>query len=197
MILNIWKEFKVLSRFIQKCIYSSYLLGLRFVQNPFFLLAGALSYDEKICQSVALFWFGLWDVRVSSNILLTSRNPKSKCWLSRIFGDRFGGKDGGLWPYNTWSQQVEELYAFLYDSHADPIWLIVPFRTKVESCRKWSTKSAWKIFIITKFPLVFLLLLYYVSLQILINETTHSPFAHSIWLYNRTFSPAEQQHIFI
>jgi hypothetical protein len=24
-------------------------------------LAGALSFDEKICQSAALFWFGLWN----------------------------------------------------------------------------------------------------------------------------------------
>ncbi len=38
------------------------MFGLRFVQNPFFLLAGALLFDEKIHQSVALFWFGLRDV---------------------------------------------------------------------------------------------------------------------------------------
>jgi hypothetical protein len=42
-------------------------------------LAGALLFDEKIRQSVSLFWFGLWDVRVSSNIPLTSRNPKNNC----------------------------------------------------------------------------------------------------------------------
>ena len=45
---------------------TSCLFGLRFVQNPFFLLAGALLFTEKICQSVALFWYGLRDVRVSS-----------------------------------------------------------------------------------------------------------------------------------
>jgi hypothetical protein len=27
-------------------------------------LAGALLFDEKICQSAALFWFGLWDVGI-------------------------------------------------------------------------------------------------------------------------------------
>jgi hypothetical protein len=27
-------------------------------------LAGALLFDEKICQSAALFWFGLRDVRI-------------------------------------------------------------------------------------------------------------------------------------
>jgi hypothetical protein len=40
-------------------------------------LAGALLFDEKIRQSVALFWFGLRDVGGSPNILLTNRNPKT------------------------------------------------------------------------------------------------------------------------
>jgi hypothetical protein len=31
------------------------------LQNPVFLLAGALLLDEKIHQSPALFWFGLWN----------------------------------------------------------------------------------------------------------------------------------------
>jgi hypothetical protein len=34
----------------------------RLVENPFFLLAGALLFDEKSRQSAALFWFGLRDV---------------------------------------------------------------------------------------------------------------------------------------
>jgi hypothetical protein len=51
---------------------TSFLFGLRFVWNPFFLLAGALSFYEKIHQSVALFLFGLQDVKVSSNILLAA-----------------------------------------------------------------------------------------------------------------------------
>jgi hypothetical protein len=34
-------------------------LGSRFVSNPFFLLAGAFLFDEKIRLSSALFWFGL------------------------------------------------------------------------------------------------------------------------------------------
>ncbi len=40
------------------------MLGLRFVKNPFFLLAGARLFDEIIRQSVALFWFGLRDVGI-------------------------------------------------------------------------------------------------------------------------------------
>jgi hypothetical protein len=40
---------------------TSCLFGSRFV-GPFFLLAGALLFEEKIRQSAALFWFGLRDV---------------------------------------------------------------------------------------------------------------------------------------
>jgi hypothetical protein len=38
---------------------TSCLFGSRFALNPVLLLAGALSFDEKIRQSAALFWFGL------------------------------------------------------------------------------------------------------------------------------------------
>jgi hypothetical protein len=41
---------------------TSCLYGSRFVQNPFFLLAGALLFVKKIRQRAALFWFGLRDV---------------------------------------------------------------------------------------------------------------------------------------
>jgi hypothetical protein len=43
---------------------ASCLLGSRLVYNPFFLLAGALLFDEKICQMTAQFWLGLRDVRI-------------------------------------------------------------------------------------------------------------------------------------
>jgi hypothetical protein len=61
------------------------LLVSRFVENPFFLLAVALLFVEKIHQSAPLFWFGLRIVGFLSNILLTSRNPKNNGWFSRIF----------------------------------------------------------------------------------------------------------------
>jgi hypothetical protein len=91
---------------LAKINLTSCFFGSRFVYNPFFLLAGALLFDEKICQSVALFWFGLRDVRFSSNILLTSRNPKN-CGLSRSFGDRFGGKEFGLCTYRVPNKKEE------------------------------------------------------------------------------------------
>ncbi len=110
-LLNIWKDFKVLSHFIQKWIQppacSDY--GLYRILSSYWLV---LLFDEKICKSVALFWFGLQNVRVSSNILLRSRNPETNCWLSSIFGDWFGGKDCGLWPYN----KLGGLDAFLYEA---------------------------------------------------------------------------------
>jgi hypothetical protein len=37
----------------------SCLFGSRVAQNPVFLLAGALLYNEKLCQRVTLFWIGL------------------------------------------------------------------------------------------------------------------------------------------
>jgi hypothetical protein len=64
--------------------------------ESFLPMPGALLFDEEIRQSVALFWFGLQDVRVSLNILLTSRNPRNNCCLSHIFGERLGGQDLGL-----------------------------------------------------------------------------------------------------
>ena len=41
------------------CLFKSW-----FAQNPVFLLAGALLFDEKIRQNAALFWFGLRDVGI-------------------------------------------------------------------------------------------------------------------------------------
>jgi hypothetical protein len=38
---------------------TSCLFGSRFVWNPFFLLAGALLFDEKIRQNAALQYFGM------------------------------------------------------------------------------------------------------------------------------------------
>ena len=81
LILNIWEEFKVLSRFKQKwiqppaCCLESFLpIGCR----PFICWKN----PPKWCS--ILVWIA--DCWFSSNILFTSRNPESICWLSRIFG---------------------------------------------------------------------------------------------------------------
>ncbi len=41
---------------------TSCLFRSRFASNPVHLLAGTRLFDEKICQSAALFWFGIQDV---------------------------------------------------------------------------------------------------------------------------------------
>jgi hypothetical protein len=76
---------------------TSCLFGLWFVKNPFFLLAGALLFDEKIRQRTALFLFGFFCGMLEYS--LTSRNPKNNCCHSRIFGAQFGGKDRGFCTY--------------------------------------------------------------------------------------------------
>ncbi len=68
---------------------------------------------QQNCWSILVWIADCW---FSSNILLTSRNPKNNCWISRIFGVRSGGKDYGLCSYNKWSQQVGGLDAFLYEA---------------------------------------------------------------------------------
>ncbi len=91
LILNFWKNFKVLSRFIQKCLQppASLAHGLYGILSSYCL--ATLLFDKKIRLNAALFWFGLrWN---SSNVLLTSRPPKNNCWLFHIFRARFGWKD--------------------------------------------------------------------------------------------------------
>ncbi len=53
------------------------------------------------CCTILVWIAGCWN---SSNILLTSHNPKNNCWLSHIFVARFGGKDRGWCPYNPCAQ---------------------------------------------------------------------------------------------
>jgi hypothetical protein len=74
-------------------------------------LAGALSFDEKIRQSAALFWFGFRN----DGIFYLSRNPKNNWYLSRIFGVRFVEKDGGLGTCKPWTEQAGGLEAFLHE----------------------------------------------------------------------------------
>jgi hypothetical protein len=64
-------------------------------------------------QSAALFWFGFRGMLVFFNILLTSRPPKNKCCLSRIFGAWFSGKECGLCPS---AEEVGGLDGFLYEA---------------------------------------------------------------------------------
>jgi hypothetical protein len=83
LVLNIWKDFKVLSRFIQKCLYSSLLFGARVVcaQTEIF----STKPVSKIAGSQQLF-FGLRLVRRIFEEILTSRNlNQNSATLWQIF----------------------------------------------------------------------------------------------------------------
>jgi hypothetical protein len=60
-------------------------------------LAGALLFDEKICQSAALIWFGLRDDGVLQILYLRAILQRTIVAFPHIFGDWFGGKDCGLY----------------------------------------------------------------------------------------------------
>ncbi len=42
----------------------SSFFGRQLLLNPFFLLTGALLFDEKIPPKCCTIWFGMWDVRI-------------------------------------------------------------------------------------------------------------------------------------
>ncbi len=155
---NIWKDFKVPSRFIQK--WNQPLLVRITVHIESFLPIG---WHALICWKnppkgcTILVWVtGHW------NIVLTSRNPKNNSWLSGIFGASFGGKDCSFVPIQTVirtgrmldlseaarnfevfskihkiklkNQKHISVNDFLrpiqwYHSHADPIWWRTPLST--------------------------------------------------------------------
>ncbi len=69
-------------------------------------------YLLKILQKWCSILVWIADCWFSPIILLTCRNPKNNCWLSHIFGARFGKKDCGLCTNNPWSQQRGWLEAF-------------------------------------------------------------------------------------
>ncbi len=103
-VLNIWKDFKVLSRFIQKWIQHPAC------SVPFFLLVDALFWWKILLKNCTIL---VW-IAVCWNSSLTSRNPKNICCLSCIFEARFSVKDSGLCTYKPRSEQAGGLEAFLY-----------------------------------------------------------------------------------
>jgi hypothetical protein len=71
---------------------TSCLFGSRFAQNPVFLLAGTLLFDEKIRQRVTLFLFGLWN----DEILYLQAATQRTIYISDAFMEWFSEKDRGL-----------------------------------------------------------------------------------------------------
>ncbi len=101
-LLHIWKDFKVLSSFMQKWIQLPACSdhGLLRILSSSWL---AHFYLMKKSAKVLLF-LGLDCIRWNS--LLMSRNPKNNWCLSRIFGAQFCGKDRGLSTCKLWPKQL-------------------------------------------------------------------------------------------
>ncbi len=103
LILDIWEEFKVLSRFIQKLIQSPAFLdhGLFRILSSYWL-----SHFSLLKKSAKVrLYFGLdFGLLVFFAIVI----------LSQIFRARFGGKDHGLCTYKPRYKQAGGLDAFLY-----------------------------------------------------------------------------------
>ncbi len=101
-LLNIWTDFKVLSRFMQKGIQppacSDHGL-LRLLSSYWLVHFYLMKKSTKVLLCFGLI-AGCW------NSLLTSHNPKNNWCLSRIFGAQFGGKDRGLSTSKPWSKQA-------------------------------------------------------------------------------------------
>ncbi len=107
LILNIWEDFKVLSRFMQKWVQPSACLdhNLHRILSSYWL-----AHFHLILKSAKVhLCFGL-----DCGIMNASRNPKNNWCISRIFGARFGKKDHGLSTCNPWSEQTGGLEAFLH-----------------------------------------------------------------------------------
>jgi hypothetical protein len=80
-ILNIWKDFKVLSCFIQKCLQPPACSGhglYRILSSDWLAHFYVMKKSAK-CRSILVLIAGR-----SSHIPLTSHSPKNNCWLSRI-----------------------------------------------------------------------------------------------------------------
>ncbi len=91
-LLNIWKDFKVLSRFMQKCIQHPARLdhGLHRILSSYWLGTFIWWKNPPKCCSILVWIAGCW------NSLLMSHNPKNHWFLFCIFGARFCGKCRGL-----------------------------------------------------------------------------------------------------
>ncbi len=104
LVLNVRKkDFKVLSRFIQKSLQpsASSAHGWYRILSSYWL---AQFYLMKKSAKVLLY-FGL-DCGMLGSILLPCRSLKKNCWPSRIFRDWFEEKDFGLCPYNPPAEEV-------------------------------------------------------------------------------------------
>jgi hypothetical protein len=99
-----------------------------------FLLAGALSFDEKIRRSSPPFWFGLRN----DGIFHLWAPIQRKIDVSPAFGE----KDPGLGTCKPWSEQAGGLEAFLHGAAQNfEVFQIFKIKNK-----KIKTYSGWYLF---------------------------------------------------
>ncbi len=113
-ILNFWREFrilKLLSCWIPKCLQSHHFLadGLYRILSSYWLAHLYLMNKSAEVCTILMWISGCWN---SSNILLRSHTPQNNYWLSRIFGDWFGGKDCDLCQYNLIAGEVGGIFVW-------------------------------------------------------------------------------------
>ncbi len=109
LILNIWKDFKVMSHFMQKLIQAPACSdhGLHRILSSYWLAHFYLAPKSYFI----LVWIAEW-----WNSLPSCRNPKNNWYLSHIFGARFGEKNSSLSTCKPWSKQAGGLEAFLHEA---------------------------------------------------------------------------------
>jgi hypothetical protein len=112
--LNIWKDFKILSRFIQKWIQPPACTdhGLYRNLSSYWLAHFYLMKNPPKWCTILVWIAGCWN---SLNIVLTSRNPKNNCWLLH-FWSMVWRKRSKFVPIQTVIQTSRMLDSFLYES---------------------------------------------------------------------------------
>ncbi len=135
-VLNIWNNFKVLSRFMQNLTQPPACSdhGLHRILASYWL---AHFYLMKK-SAKELLYFGMdWGMMKS---LPSSRNPKNNWWLSHIYGIRFGEKDRGLSTCKLWTEQAGGLDSILLEAAQDFLKSFKIFKSEI---KKLKTYSGW------------------------------------------------------
>jgi hypothetical protein len=112
-VLNIWNNFKVLSRFMQNWTQPPDCLdhGLHRILSSYWLAHFYLM--KKSAKELLYFGLEWW------NSLPSSRNPKDNWCLSRIYGVQFGEKDRGVSTCKLWSEQAGGLDSIPHEAAQD------------------------------------------------------------------------------
>ncbi len=109
-VLNIWNNFKVLSRFMQNWTQSPAcsVHGLHRMLSSSGWRTFIWWKNPPICSSILVRVAEWWTFSPAS------RNPKNNWCLSRFYRIRFGEKDRRLSTYKPWTEQAGGLEAFLH-----------------------------------------------------------------------------------